>query len=251
MDVTALIGLLLGLGGILLGNVVEGGQVSSLVQGAAAVIVLGGTLGAVILSSRKEDLKTGFKMLGDVFQKEDTTEFRKSLSEIIEFAKIARRESILSLENKIPNLKDPFLTQVMRTVVDGIDPKIVRDVFEKKIDLEEQKLFSAAKVWSDAGGFAPTIGIICAVLVLIQVMGNLTDTSKLGSGIAVAFVATIYGVGSANLIFLPIANRLKKKIAFEMKLKEMMLEGALAIQAGVTATLIEMKLRTYLESEKT
>jgi chemotaxis protein MotA len=251
MDVTALLGLILGIGGILLGNAVEGGQVNSLIQGAAAVIVLGGTFGAVLLSSRKEDLKSGFAMLGKVFQKDDNTEFRKSLAEIIDCAKIARRESILSLEARVPNIRDPFLSQVMRTVIDGIDPKIVRDVFEKKIDLEEQKLLSAAKIWSDAGGYAPTIGIIGAVLGLIQVMGNLTDTSKLGAGIAVAFVATIYGVGTANLIFIPISSRLKKKIVFEMKLKEMMLEGALAIQAGVTATLIELKLRTYLESEKT
>lgn len=249
MDITSLIGLIIGLGGILFGNMIEGGHFSSLVQFAAAVIVLGGTAGAVALSSKKQDLRLGIRMVKKIFEKEQPEKIRKIINEITECAKLARRESILSIESRIPGMNDPFLIQVMRNVVDGVDPKVVREVFEKQIEIEEDKLLSAAKIWSEAGGYSPTIGIIGAVLGLIHVMGNLSDTSKLGSGIAVAFVATIYGVGLANLIFLPIGNKLKKKIADEMKIKEMIIEGGLCIQSGMTSTLVELKLRSYLESE--
>lgn len=251
MDITSLIGLIIGLGGILFGNMIEGGHFSSLVQFAAGVIVLGGTAGAVALSSKNQDIKDGLKMFKKVFQKEKNDQTKKIIQEITECAKLARRESILSIEGRIPGMTDPFLIQVMRNVVDGVDPKVVREIFEKQIEIEEDRLLNAAKIWTEAGGYAPTIGIIGAVLGLIHVMGNLSDTSKLGSGIAVAFVATIYGVGSANLIFLPIGNKLKKKIAQDMKLKEMIMEGGLCIQAGMTSTLVELKLKSYLESGAT
>jgi chemotaxis protein MotA len=144
-------------------------------------------------------------------------------------------------------MSDPFLQNVIRSVVDGLDSQIIRAIYEKQIQLDEERLLAGAKVWMDAGGYAPTIGIIGAVLGLIQVMGNLTDTSKLGSGIAVAFVATIYGVGAANLIFIPLSNKLKKLVATEMKTKEMILEGGLSILSGLTPSLIEIKLKAFME----
>jgi chemotaxis protein MotA len=165
--------------------------------------------------------------------------------EIMECARIARKESLLSIEPRITNMKDPFLQAVMRSIVDGVDASIVRDIYENRIDIEEEKQISAAKIWSDAGGFAPTIGIIGAVLGLIHVMGNLSDTSKLGSGIAVAFVATVYGVGSANLIFLPIGNKVKKIIAHDMRIKRMILDGGIGIQTGLTPSQIDIKLRSF------
>ena len=139
------------------------------------------------------------------------------------------------------------MQNVMRTVVDGVDPHVLRDLFEKQIDLEEERLMSGAKVWTEAGGYAPTIGIIGAVLGLIHVMGNLSDTSKLGAGIAVAFVATIYGVGFANLLFLPIGTKLKKWVAKEVLVKEMILEGGLCIQSGLNPTLTEVKLKPFVQ----
>ena len=144
-------------------------------------------------------------------------------------------------------MADPFMQNVMRAVVDGVDPKILRDLFEKQIELEEDSLLAGAKIWTDAGGYSPTIGIIGAVLGLIHVMGNLADTSKLGAGIAVAFVATIYGVGMANLILLPIGSKLKKWVLSQALMKEMILEGGLCIHAGLNPSLTEVKLKPFLE----
>lgn len=247
MEMTTVLGLLIGVGGILLGNIWEGGHVGSLVQGPAAVIVLFGTFGAVIVSSRREDLRLGFQMFKSAFQKEDQKETQNILNEILECSKVARKESVLAIEARIQKMSDPFLQGVMRSIVDGVDPKIIRELFEKQIDLEEERLMGGAKVWTEAGGYAPTVGIIGAVLGLIHVMGNLTDTSKLGGGIAVAFVATIYGVGFANLLFLPVGNKLKKAVAREIMVKEMILEGGLCIQAGLNPTLTEAKLKPFVE----
>lgn len=247
MEMTTLIGILLGIGGILLGNVIEGGHISSLIQIPAAIIVFSGTFGAVFVSSRREDLRHGFQMFKKAFQKQDQSQAEKVLNEIIDCSRIARKESILAIENRIPQLSDPFLRNVMRSVVDGVDAQVLRDLFEKQIDIEEERLMNGAKIWTDAGGYAPTIGIIGAVLGLIHVMGNLTDTSKLGSGIAVAFVATIYGVGIANLIFLPIGSKLKKWVSQEILIKEMILEGGICIQSGLNPALAEVKLKPFLE----
>lgn len=249
MEMTTVLGLLIGIGGILLGNIIEGGHLSSLVQGAAAMIVFTGTAGAVILSSKKRDLQLSLKMAKQAFFKRDHAVEVKIRAQLLESARLARKESILSIENKIPSMSDPFLQNVIRSVVDGVDPLIIRSIYEKQIDLEEERLNAGAKVWMDAGGFAPTVGIIGAVLGLIHVMGNLSDTSKLGAGIAVAFVATVYGVGSANLIFIPLANRLKKMVQEEIKIKEMILEGGLAILSGLTPSLIEIKLSAFAEKE--
>lgn len=247
MEIMTLLGLLLGIGGILLGNLMEGGHLSSLVQIPAAIIVLSGTFGAVAVSSRREDFILGFRLLKKAFQKSDEKYSQKILTEILECSRLARRETILSIEGRLAAMPDPFLKNVMRHVIDGVDPNIIRELFEKQIDLEEERLTNAAKVWTDAGGYAPTVGIIGAVLGLIHVMGNLTDTSKLGGGIAVAFVATIYGVGFANLIFLPLGAKLKKWITHEVMVKEMILEGGLCIQSGLNPVLTEVKLQPFVE----
>ncbi len=245
MDMTAILGLIVGIGGILLGNLLEGGHAGSLVQFAAAVIVFGGTAGAVMLSNRKQDLNIGLQFLKKVFNDTSLETEAEIRREIMECVRIARKESLLSIEPRISKMKDPFLQAVMRSIVDGVDASIVRDIYENRIDIEEDKQISAAKIWSDAGGFAPTIGIIGAVLGLIHVMGNLSDTSKLGAGIAVAFVATVYGVGSANLIFLPIGNKVKKIIAHDMRIKRMILDGGIGIQSGLTPSQIDIKLRSF------
>ncbi len=247
MDVTTLLGVIIGIGGILAGNLMEGGHLASLWQFPAAMIVLSGTLGAVVVSSRKEDLKLGFEMFKSAFQKPKIEKSELILEEIIDCSRLARKESILAIEGRINRMEDPFMQNVMRAVVDGVDPHVLRDLFEKQIDLEEERLMSGAKIWMDAGGFAPTVGIIGAVLGLIHVMGNLSDTSKLGIGIATAFVATIYGVGFANLIFLPIGNKLKKMVGREVLVKEMILEGGLCIQSGLNPALTEVKLKPFVQ----
>jgi chemotaxis protein MotA len=141
------------------------------------------------------------------------------------------------------------MRSVFRAVVDAIDGNVIRQTFENQIEVEEERRLNGAKVWLEAGGYAPTIGIIGAVLGLINVMGNLTDTSKLGAGIAVAFVATVYGVGFANLIFIPIGSKLKKRVSKEMRIYHMMLEGALCIQANLQPSIVEIRLRGYVEKD--
>lgn len=248
MDLTTVFGILIGVGGILFGNMIEGGHTSALIQGAAAIIVFLGTVGAVMVSSRQSDLKLAFTLVKKAFVEDSDRELERLMREILECARIVKKESLLALEPKIKNMSHPYLQNALQSVVDGVDGKVLEDVFERQIEIEEEHLLAGAKVWSDAGGFAPTIGIIGAVLGLIHVMSNLTDTSKLGSGIAVAFVATVYGVGFANLIFLPLGNKVKAKIQNDLKSHRMVVAGALGIQSGLSPALIEMKLRAFLSS---
>lgn len=245
MQLTTLLGLIIGIGGILVGNVLEGGSMGSLLQFTAALIVFGGTLGATMLSNRVEDLRLALSYLRMAFASSEASERDAISKEIIMSAQLARRESILALEQQISKFKDPFMRTVYRFVIDGVDPEVLRRIFEEEIAVHERRKMAAAKVWSDAGGFAPTIGIIGAVLGLISVMANLSDTSMLGHGIAVAFVATIYGVGSANLVFIPIANKLRSLIRFRSETEHMILEGALSVISGLNPYLIEQKMRAF------
>lgn len=245
MDFTSLIGVFLGIVCILIGQALEGGNIGQLLQITAAFIVFGGTAGAVILSFSVNELKNAFVLLKDVFVGEKV-DFDEVTSEIIKFATKARREGVISLEKEARNASDSLLVLGLEAVSDGTDPALVRQMMETQITLLEEKVNGAAKVWESAGGFSPTIGIIGAVLGLIQVMQNLSDPSKLGAGIAVAFVATVYGVGSANLLFIPFATKLKFKYKKVFLKKEMIVEGILAIQAGESPALIERKLQAYV-----
>ncbi len=248
LDPTTVIGIIVGIGGILFGNAIEGGQMSSLLQGASFLIILLGTLGAVLVSSGARDINLALRLVKKAFESESEKEAERLLKDILEYSRFVKRESLLALEEKVKTQPNVYLANSLRAVIDGIDPKLLESVFENQIEVQEQHLMGGAKVWTEAGGFAPTIGIIGAVLGLIQVMSNLTDTSKLASGIAVAFVATIYGVGVANLILLPLGNKIKKRIQQELKVQRMILEGALGIQAGLNPLLLEMKLRAFLSS---
>lgn len=249
MDKATWFGLLVGFGGILLGNLLEGGHISSLMQFTAFVIVLAGTVGAVMVSSSEKDLKTGLGLAKKAFNKEES-QAKKRIQEIVDCARFAKKESILGLEPRINKIEDPFLRNILRNVVDGVEVENIRDIFETQIQTEEDEQLAGAKIWTDAGGFAPTIGIIGAVLGLIHVMGNLTDTSKLGAGIAVAFVATVYGVSSANLLFLPLGNKLKRKVQSDSREKQMVLEGGLLIASGMNPVVLEQKLYAFLDSEQ-
>jgi chemotaxis protein MotA len=240
-----ILGLIIGIGGIVIGNLLEGGSIQSLVQFTAFCIVVGGTLGATILSNRVADLRMAIHYLRDVFSGNEDEERERIAKEIISSAQLARRESILAIEPTISRFSDPFMRYVYRTAIDGVDENVLRKLFIEEINVSERRKLSAAKVWSDAGGFAPTIGIIGAILGLIQVMANITDTSALGHGIAVAFVATIYGVGSANLIFIPIANKLRAVVRHRTETEHMILEGALAVISGLNPYLIEQKMKSF------
>jgi chemotaxis protein MotA len=242
MDFTTIGGLILGFGGILLGQALEGGHIGSIMQDTAAIIVLAGTFGAVMVAFPLKDFVRGMKMFGMALT-EKKNDLPALAHDIVELASVARRDGVLALEGKLAEIKDPFLKKALGYVVDGVDASVTRSSLEAAIDAENEENTVGAKVWESLGGFSPTIGIIGAVLGLIHVMENLSDPSKLGGGIAVAFVATVYGVATANLIYLPIATKLKRKLAIAMERKVLITEGVLAIQEGLNPRVLEEKLR--------
>lgn len=247
MDKISIIGIVLGLAAILLGQVLEGGHLGSLLQLTAFMIVIGGTTGAVMLQSQSRHFTAGVRMLSWIFVPPQL-DFRKVLATLMNWGQQARRNGLLALEAYMQSEKDPFVKRGLTMVVDGAEPSIVLRAMELDIESYEEHARAAARIWEAAGGYSPTFGILGAVLGLIHVMENLTDPSKLGAGIAVAFVATIYGVGGANLFFLPIANKLKYYIALEIRRREMLAEGLYSIANGENPRLLENKLAGYLHS---
>ena len=248
MDIFAVIGCFLGIGLILLGQAMEGGNIGQLLQITAAFIVLGGTTGAIVLCFPPKIIADVLKMLKNVFFP-PKTDFNALITEIGGFATKARKEGIIALEKEANTASDPLLTLGLGAVADGTDPTLVRDMMENQISQLEHHVHGCAKVFESFGGYSPTLGIIGAVMGLIQVMQNLSDPSKLGAGIAVAFVATIYGLFAANLVMIPLGTRIKFIYENVFLYKNMILEGILSIQAGESPVLIERKLRSFLLEE--
>ena len=249
MDFAAIIGTFLGEAFILTGQAMEGGNIGQLLQITALFIVGGGTLGAVVLSFPLEDFKTAGHCIGIVyFGKPPVLE--NLIQEIIGYAQKARKEGVIILEKEAKNASHPLLKLGLEAVADGADPTLVRDMMETQLAQIQEKIGAGAKVLESAGGYSPTLGIIGAVLGLIQVMQNLNDPSKLGAGIAVAFVATIYGLVIANLLCIPYSTRAKRKYAHIFTSMEVMIEGILSIQAGESPALIERKLECYIVDKK-
>jgi len=246
MDLATIIGLLLAIGcPIILGPMLEGLHMHAILQPTAAIIVFGGSIGATILAYPLRDTLRAAGALGTALS--DPRDEKPALLErIVEMASLARREGLLALENKMEGESNPFLKKALRYLVDGLEPATIRTILEEEIEVRERQETTAAKVFESAGGFAPTIGILGAVLGLIHVMQQLNDPSKLGEGIAVAFVATVYGVGSANLVFLPLANKLKMKSQARSRTDLMILDGVLGILEGLNHHLIKERLSVYL-----
>lgn len=245
MDITSLIGLAVGLVAILGGQFLEGGHLSSLLQPTAFVIVIGGTLGAVMLQSPLAVFIRGMRMGGWIFAP-PVLHQDELIQRISDWAHMARREGLLALEAQLGSLNDAFARKGIQLLVDGAEPERLREVLEVEIGAYEEQMKLSAKVWEAAGGYAPTIGILGAVMGLIHVMENLSDPSKLGGGIAVAFVATIYGVGFANLVFLPVAKKLLANVSRLVMLREMVVDGLVGIANGDNPRLIESRLRGYV-----
>lgn len=245
MDILSAIGILLALAAILGGNILEGGHTSSLIQLTAFLIVAGGTFGAVLLQTSLPTFLRALKMLAWVFMPPKNRR-AEQLERIVEWSQIARKEGLLGLETASEEEDDLFARKGLQLLVDGSEPEAIRAILEVELDTQESADLMGAKVFEAAGGYAPTIGILGAVLGLIHVMENLSDPSKLGPGIAVAFVATIYGVGMANLFLLPIANKLKAVVNREAQSREMLIEGVVAIAEGENPRTIESKLQGYL-----
>ncbi len=244
MDKTTIIGLLLAVGAILGGQALEGGHASSLMQLTAGIIVVGGTIGATMVAFPLPDFIRGVK-LGKSAVTDKVHDLEALVKQIVELASIARRDGVLALEGKMSSIQDPFLKRALSFLVDGVEAGVARGALETSIDNEYEETVVGAKVFESAGGFAPTVGILGAVLGLIHVMENLSDPTKLGPGIAVAFVATVYGVGLANLVLLPMATKLKRKVVMERERKTLIAEGVLSIQEGLNPRVLEEKLKAY------
>ena len=246
MDMLSMVGIMLALVAIIGGNILEGGHNSSLVHLTAFVIVAGGTLGAVMVQTPLQTFVRAMRMASWVFvpvklQPEEAAE------KIVSWSNIARREGLLGLEAIAEEEPDQFARKGLQLLVDGSEPEVIRAILEVEIDNKEHRDIQAAKVFDGMGGYSPTIGIIGAVMGLIHVMNNLADPSKLGGGIATAFVATIYGVGFANLLFLPMANKLKSQVHNQTRFREMVVEGVISIAEGENPRNIETRLQGYYQ----
>jgi len=245
MDWGSISGLVLALFSILIGQAVEGGRIGSLLQPAAFIVVVFGTLGAVLLQSKPKNFFRAISMLRQVFVA--PTDDRSILARRIAlWGAVARKEGIMKLEPYLQTEKDPIIQKGLRLMIDGIPPQTIKDICKNDLDQFESSQRNAIKIWDSAGGYSPTIGILGAVLGLIHVMENLSDPNMLGSGIAVAFVATIYGVGLANMVFIPIANKLKYIMQIEITRREMLLEALTSIANGEHSIMIEERLSSYL-----
>jgi len=245
VDIASIFGIALALIGILGGMLMEGGSIAQIAQPTAACIVLCGTAGAVLLQFPVAIVLAALRGVRGVF-KVDEDNAEAALERIVTFANKARRLGVVSLDDDLRGIQDPFMKQAFMLAVDGIEPSAIRLIMRLEIENGAETEEKLAQVFEAAGGYAPTVGIIGAVLGLIQVMQHLDNIAEVGRGIAVAFVATIYGVGLANLVCLPIAGKLKIRHRDEQMVKEMMLEGVVSILEGMNPRMMELKLRTYL-----
>jgi len=248
-DLGSIGGVVLAFGGILGGLVLEGGSLKDIAQITAALIVLGGTFGAVLINTPLPVVKGAARRILGVF-KESAESSTALIEEIIGYATKARKNGLVSLEQEAEDVKDPFLKKALTLAVDGTDLQEMRKMLELAITVNEQQADNEAKVFESAGGYAPTIGIIGAVMGLIQVMKNLANIDEVGHGIAVAFVATVYGVGLANILLLPAAAKIKARSQEETARKELILEGVLSIVEGLNPKLIRSKLEVFDHTPK-
>jgi chemotaxis protein MotA len=245
VDKASLGGIILAVGGILAGLLLEGGNLGQVLQPTAAMIVFGGTLGAVLLQFPLPIIFLACRQLSMVFVNPDRNQ-QDTIRELVQFAQKARRDGIVSLDAELPEIEDPFLQRSLMLAVDGTEPQELRKIMELELDNQAEYEEQVPQVFESAGGFAPTVGIIGAVLGLIQVMQHLDKIDEVGKGIAVAFVATIYGVASANLLYLPIAGKMKLRIREEQVMREMTLEGVASILEGMNPRMLETKLLGFL-----
>lgn len=245
MDLLSLIGVAVAFAAILGGNWLEGGHLDTLANGPAMVIVLGGSIGAVLLQTPLQVFMRSMRMLGMVFMP-PRHPLEQTIESLVEWSKVARKDGLLGLEAIVKQETDRFVRKGMQLLVDGNEPEDIRHALEVELDSRERFDMQASKVLEAMGGYSPTIGIIGAVMGLIHVMQNLSDPSKLGSGIATAFVATIYGVGLANLFLLPMANKLKAYVLQESHYRELVIEGLVAISEGENPRQIETRLQGFL-----
>lgn len=245
MDLGSVAGFVLAVAAVLIANVMEGGHLSQLLNPSASLLVFGGTLGATLASAGLQNVRLVPAAIAYALRS-PRLEPRSLIEKMVTLAQQARREGLLSLEEERKNLDDPFFAKGLQFVIDGADPEMVEEVMENAIQAEQRHHLVAAGVLETAGGYAPTMGIIGTVLGLIHVLGNLEDTAKLGPAIAVAFMATFYGIASANLLWLPLANKIKANVQAETEVRRMVVEGILSIQRGDNPMIVREKLEAFL-----
>jgi chemotaxis protein MotA len=246
LDKGTIFGVTLGVGGIVAGLLLEGGNLSQVLQPTAALIVVGGTFGAVLIQFKLGTVISAVSRLTDVVF-EPKHDRAALIAQLVRFANKARKHGIVSVDSELKDIQDPFLRKALMLAVDGTDPKELREIMELDIDCSAEAKEEIPKVYESAGGFSPTIGIIGAVLGLIQVMQHLENIDEVGRGIAVAFVATIYGVAAANLFLLPISGKLRTQLQHEQNSQHMTLEGVISILEGMNPRVLETKLGAFIE----
>lgn len=249
MDLTTVIGIVLGIASLVIAFVLEGGSLGGLLAPTAAIIVFGGTIGATIVGYSLSEVLTIPKLLGIAFKNRDY-DVMGTIETIVQLGGKARREGILGLESEVAKLENPFLRQAIQLIIDITDMDAVRSILEQQIYAMEQRHAVGVGMFEAAGGYAPTMGILGTVMGLVHVLGSLSDPSSLGPAIAVAFLATLYGVASANLLWLPIAAKLKNKSQKEKMINELIMEGALAIYSGRNPTQIRTALLAFVKGER-
>lgn len=249
MDIVTPVGFVLAIAAVLVSDMMDGGTVRSLINPAAILLVLGGTLGATAMSSRMSDLKNLVKSVMRAMRPPKVDRVTV-IRELVQYADVARREGLLKLDALLPEIKDDFLRRGLMMAVDGTDETLVREVMESEMTTLETVAMDAARFFDTAGGFAPTLGIIGTVIGLVSVLSNIANAAKLAPSIATAFIATLWGVSSANLFWLPIANKLKVIAGLETSVREIVLAGVLAIEAGDNPRVVQDKLRAFLSPEE-
>ncbi len=245
MDLLSIIGVILAFGAIIGGNLMEGGHIQSLLNGPAAVIVMGGTIAAIMLQTSSSLLMLAIRRLKWVFTPPFVS-LETGIDKILAWSMRARKNGLLGLEALAEKEKEPFAKKALQLLVDGAEPETIRSILEVEVSAREHREMDVAKVYESMGGYSPTIGIIGAVMGLIHVMTNLQDPKLLGSGIATAFVATIYGVAFANLFFFPVSSKLKEISKRQAAYGELMIEGIVSIAEGENPRAIEHKLKGFI-----
>jgi chemotaxis protein MotA len=252
MDIVTLISLIASFAALLVAFIMEGGAPSALIQPSALLIVFGGTIGVVAVSFPSSTLKRFLKVIAKAFKNQKSNR-PEILETFMSLSTVARRDGLLALEQELENKEmDDFITTGLRMVIDGADEEVVRQILETRIINMEHRHEQGIAMFEAAGGYAPTMGVIGTVMGLISVLGSLGggDSAELGAKIGVAFIATFYGVGSANLIWLPIATKLKELNADEVMAKNMMLEGVQLLRGGSNPAFMKEQLKGYLANEE-
>ena len=249
MDIASIIGFILGIGGIVFGNFLQGSNLMQLIDHIGFVIVIVGTAGATIAGNRMENIKKALLSVKDVILSEKV-DFENTISDLLNYATKARKNGVLALESEIEASSDDFIKKALQLVVDGIDPQIVMEIMETELSHIEEFGEESVKIYEQAGGYSPTLGIIGAVLGLIHVMQHLNEPNSLGAGIAVAFTATLYGLAFANAVLFPISSKLKMNLKVKVLRYELILMGIRSIQNGENPRLIEEKLKSFLSEQE-